>query len=330
MHVSAVQPFFSHQLVDLSQESEKYKAVYSPQPEIGAPRMGVTAEFLQHAESYFQKYQSYDYIFGLIKRELEAFALHPSGIAVDLGCGFGNTIIPVLEHYPDLNVIGVDISPDLLAILNRETSRRALDSRCVAIAMDAQRDYFMQGFADIVFGGAVLHHMIDPEKVVRIALKTLKPGGHAIFFEPFENGHAILRIAYDEIAAQASRRKAKGKGLDFLAALRTDIAVRTHRDLYPGYEQIWPNLDDKWMFTPTYFRRVAKDVGARDVIIKPLHDLDGMFSRQARVALTQYGGLPCPECLPAWAWEILARYDNLFSQDMKEELIIEGSIVFVR
>lgn len=292
--------------------------------------MGVSAEFLEHAESYFQKYQSYDYIFSLIKREVDAFALTPSGIAVDLGCGFGNTVIPILEHFPNLQVIGVDISPDLLSILKRETSKRSLNERCVAIAMDAQHDYFVDGFADIVFGGAVLHHMVNPEKVVRIALKILKPGGHAIFFEPFENGHAILRIAYDEILAEAQRRGIQGKGFDFLSALRLDIAVRTHREQYPGYEKIWPNLDDKWMFTPTYFQRVADEVQARKVIVKPLHDNEAMFTRQAKVALSQYGGLPCPECLPDWAWQILDRYDHMFSQDMKEELIIEGSIVFVR
>lgn len=328
MNLSSIQPFFFEPLVDLSFESSKYSSVYSPQPEVGRPRHGVTEQFLDKAESYFEKYQSYDYIFSLIKRELDVFGINPGHLGVDFGSGFGNSVIPILEHYPELRIIAVDISPDLLAILNREITRRCLDSRCAAIAMDAQNDYFVDEFADIVFGGAVLHHMVDPAKVVRTSLKLLRPGGHAIFLEPFENGHALLRIAYEEILAEGRRRGDTCGGFDALKALSLDIAVRTHRENYPGYEQVWPNLDDKWMFTRTYFERVAKEVGAKSVSFRSFQANERCFSQQTEVALSLYCGLTCPQALPDWAWKILDCYDKIFTDELKQELIIEGSIVF--
>lgn len=330
MSTTLFQQYFSEPLVDLSCEAPKYASVYSPQPEVGLPRLGVSAEFLEKSETYFQNYQRYDYIFGLIERELQAFGISPEGTAIDFGCGFGNTVIPMLEHFPTLTMICVDISPDLLAILNREAAKRQLKERCFAVAMDAQRDYFGDSFADIVFGGAVLHHMVRPEAVVETTLKVLKPGGHAIFLEPFENGHAILRLAYEEILERASRQKEARPAFEFLRGLSLDIAVRTKRAAYPGFEQKWQTLDDKWMFTKSYFEKIADAAGAQLVRFRPLHKTENCFSIQTTMALTHYGGFKCPEALPDWAWDILARYDNFFSEEMKQDLLIEGSIVFTK
>ena len=132
-----------------------------------------------------------------MQSELEALGIEPSGIAVDFGSGFGNTVIPLLENYRDLSIVATDISPDLLAILLREAGKRGIRDRCAAVSLDAQRDYFAEGFADIVFGGAVLHHLAEPEALLTTVMRVLKPGGHAIFFEPFENGHSVLRLAYE-------------------------------------------------------------------------------------------------------------------------------------
>ncbi len=330
MTTAYFQQYFSEPLVDLSCEAPRYASVYSPKPEVGLPRFGVSAEFLEKSESYFEKFQQYDYIFGLIERELKAFGITPEGTAIDFGCGFGNTVIPILEHFPSLKMICVDISPDLLVILNREAEKRRMKERCLAVAMDAQRDYFGESFADIVFGGAVLHHMVKPEKVVETTLKVLKPGGHAIFLEPFENGHAVLRLAYEEILEKARLQKEAGPAFEFLRGLALDIAVRTKRAEYPGFENKWESLDDKWMFTKTYFEKIARDAGAKGVQFRPLHEIGNCFTKQTTMALSQYGGFKCPDALPGWAWKIIERYDDFFSEDMKQDLLIEGSIVFTK
>jgi len=230
----------------------------------------------------------------------------------------------LLEHFSTLNVIATDISPDLLAILRRESIKRNIDNRCTVVAMDAQRDYFKPEIADIVFGCAVLHHMAEPDKVIRTALKVLKPGGHAIFFEP------IMRLAFLEILATAKLKNEAGPGFDFLANMNMDIVVRTHRQRYPGFSETWHTLDDKWLFSRNYFENICHSVGASKVTIRSLHEPLLQFTEQTKVAITAYGGLPC-ESLPQWAWDIIARYDNEhFSPEMKRELIIEAAVILTK
>jgi predicted O-methyltransferase YrrM len=323
--------YFTVPLVELGAEDKKYDGVFCPEPELGRPKLGVSELLLSGAEQYYRNYQQFDTIFALIDIELRTIHYKPAGVAVDFGSGFGNTVIPLLEHFPELRIVATDISPDLLAILRREALKRNVAERCTLVAMDAQRDYFEPGFADCVFGGAVLHHLVDPGSLIRTAVKVLKPGGHAIFLEPFENGHAILRLAYGEILDEAKRRGKSGPGFDYLAELSKDIAVRTHRRAYPGWSEQWSTIDDKWLFTRTFFDAIRQSVGASDLRIRPLHDTVAPFTSHSIKVFTEYRKLPCPDALPSWAWDILQRYDqDAFSPDMKRDLVIEGAVVITK
>ena len=89
---------------------------------------------------------------------------------------------------------------------------RGLTDRCVAVAMDAQKDYVRPASADLVVGSAILHHLVEPAPFVEQAMRILRPGGAAIFFEPFEGGYAILRLICQEIVREAGRRKDDSSG----------------------------------------------------------------------------------------------------------------------
>lgn len=328
--VSKANRYFNVPLVDLKETDEKYKGVLCPEPEVSLPKIGVSDSLLSGAEQYFEKYQQYGYIYGLIKEVLDSFNYQPSGIAVDFGSGFGNTVIPLLENFPELTIIASDISPDLLAILRREAHKRDLHERCIAVAMDAQRDYFKPEIADITFGCAMLHHMAEPEKVVRTALRVLKPGGRAIFLEPFEIGCAILRLAYLEILREAKRLGLQGPGYNFIENINMDIYVRTHRQRLEGWSERWYHLDDKWLFSRSYFEEICKEMGAKQVDIRSLHDSDAIFTNHTRSTLKSYGGLD-EDALPKWAWDILERYDHEhFSPEQKKELILEGLVLITK
>lgn len=323
--------YFSAPLADLATTDPKYAGVLCPEPELNRPKVGVTETLLSGAEDYFKKYENFSYIFGLLKGELDALGVEPRGIAVDFGSGFGNTVIPLLENYRELSIVATDISPDLLAILLREASKRGIGDRCAAVALDAQRDYFAEGFADIVFGGAVLHHLAEPDALLKTVVRILKPGGHAIFFEPFENGHSVLRLAYEEILARAKAEQATGPGFDFLAGLAKDIAVRSHRRSYPEFSEAWFNLDDKWLFTHSYFDRMRHLTGASDLRIRPFNNRLQPFTKHTQNSLVNYAGLTIPDSLPDWAWEVLRRFDeDAFSADMRNDLVIEGAVVLTK
>ncbi len=300
--------------------------VFTPQPEASLAKHGVSAAFLTHAEEYFTRFKNYGYLYNLMSETFKRLDYVPKGLVVDFGSGFGNSVIPLLENF-DVKVIATDISPDLLKILQREARLQGLQDRCAAVAQDAQNCYFLPNHADLVVGCAVLHHMVEPMAVVRAAMTVLKPGGKAIFFEPFELGHQILRIAYLQILSEANLRMEKGAGFDYLAALNEDIRVRTHRNRLTEFKNSWKNLDDKWMFCTSHFKSISDELGCK-IEILPLHDNQHQFTRQTKVALESYGGLKCPGALPGWAWSILNDFDeNLFSPEGLIDLPIEACVV---
>lgn len=300
--------------------------VFMPQPEASLPKHGVSAAFLTHAEEYFTRFKNYGYLYTLMNETFKRLDYVPKGLVVDFGSGFGNSVIPLLENY-DVRVIATDISPDLLKILQREARSRGFQDRCAAVAQDAQNCYFLPKRAELVVGCAVLHHMVEPMAVVKAATTVLKSGGKAIFFEPFELGHQILQIAFKQILAEATHRKAKGAGFDYLTALNQDIHVRTHRNNLAEFKNRWKNLDDKWMFCASHFKKFSDELGCK-IEILPLHDNRHQFTRQTKVALESYGGLKCPDALPDWAWSILNDFDeNYFSPEGLMDLPIEACVV---
>jgi SAM-dependent methyltransferase len=318
-------PLFMVPLVDLCEENKAFAGVLTPQPEFGKPREGVDEVFLGNAEDYYKKYQSFDYWRPLLRDATSRVGITDASLIVEFGCGFGNSTLPLLDLFPRAQIIASDISPNLLVILNRLLAGRSLSSRCLVVAMDAQKDYVVHGRADLVVGSAILHHLVNPGMFVKRAIDLLRPGGAAIFFEPLEGGNAILRAICLEVVREAAWRGEKGAAIEFAGTMGAALEPQIFRDRQPG----WEKKNDKWAFPRSVLDRLASDAGAR-VTIYPLHDTNGQFRRQFSYALQTYGGLS-EKTLPVWAWEIFDRYDReTFSPEMLVDLAVEGCVIFRR
>lgn len=318
---------FKVPLVDMGSFDPKYAGVLTPEAEIGRPKIGVSDILLSGAETYFSKFENFGYIYSLLKTAIDRMDRPLGGLVLDFGSGFGNTVIPILAEHPNVRVLAMDISPDLLAICARESTKRGLGDRCRVVAMNVEQDYLKHGIADAVFGGAILHHMNNPRGVVQTAINVLKPGGSAVFLEPFESGHSELRVAYSQILEEAERRGETGPAFIQLRCINQDIEVRTHRDDPNPPDFTWGHLDDKWLFTKSYFENMAERVGASNVRLERIHPVENMFSNHTTTVLN-YGGLTRSD-LPKWGWDIIQRFDeDFYSSDRKRELYIEAMVIF--
>ncbi|CAG4889260.1 class I SAM-dependent methyltransferase [Paraburkholderia gardini] len=321
---------FTSPLVDLGDhEDQRFAKVLTPAPEVGAKREGVSATFLENAEEYYKKHEFFDYWREALKNALLLAGVKDASTIVEYGCGFGNSTLPLLDIFPNAKIISMDISPNLLTILQRLLVARGLDGRCTPIALDVHKPYIREGVADVVVGSAILHHLVEPGKCVGAAMRVLKPGGSAIFFEPFEAGHAMLRIAIREMCAAAAIREFSSPALTWLAEISAEWMLQIKRDQLPN----WKSLDDKWLFPRSVLQNIADDVGA-ELIIKPLRNnraSDRPFAKHLRYFLESWKSID-PEdtkMMPDWAWEIVARYDDeFFSSGLKEDLMFEGTVVF--
>src|ERR1700722_2865706 len=197
---------FNEPLVALGDcEAEAFRGVVTPKGEVGQERHGVNAVFLENAEAYYQKYQGFSYWRMLLVQALGHINVDDANMIVEYGCGFGNATLPMLDILPNSKIIASDISPNLLAILDGLLVSRGLKQRCVAVAMDAHKPYLREESADLIFGAAILHHLTEPSEFIGSALRVLKPGGWAFFFEPLEGGLAVLRLICEEVVRESKR-----------------------------------------------------------------------------------------------------------------------------
>lgn len=284
----------------------------------------VSSQFTADAGDYHRRYAASDHFEALFAQALAAsrVKVRPNPRILDLGSGSGvNSVIPCQRLFPGAQIVAADLSVELLEILARHAG--AEDVCCVA--MDAMSRHAAPGAFDLVTGASILHHLERPQKGIDAAGHALRPGGCAIFLEPF-HGWAILRLAYERILAESALR---GGALDpaiagVLGAIAGDIAARTNPDPFaPGLAE----LDDKWLFSRAHVERWARDAGFAAVSFVPHNDHASLYLDATAIQLKLSG---VDASLPPWAADVIAGYDAALPLQAKRELMLEGSIVMTK
>ena len=243
-----------------------------------------------------------------------------------LGSGSGNSVIPLLEQFPKAQIVASDISPQLLAILRDYSAKNGMGERLSLVCMDAGKDFYVPNTFDLVVGAAILHHIVDPANLLKAIFGALRPGGFAIFFEPFEDGNAIIRLAYRQILKCSQASTLDPKITKFLQCMSDYLSIPMDR---PRSDPIFQSTDDKWLFSRNYFYELGEKLGAKRTITYPIHDTKRCFSAQTETLMRIGFQLP-PEAMPVWAWAMIGDFDSLLSSRVKEELPIEGCVIFCK
>jgi SAM-dependent methyltransferase len=134
----------------------------------------------------------------------------PKDVAIlELFCGRGNGLV-ALERLGFTRVLGVDLSPRLIAMHNGRARCCVADCRVLPVRTDSQ---------DVVIVQGGLHHLQElPEDLRRVVdevRRALAPGGLFIVVEPWLTPflHVVHRVTYSRLAR---RRWSK---LDALATM---------------------------------------------------------------------------------------------------------------
>jgi ubiquinone/menaquinone biosynthesis C-methylase UbiE len=176
---------------------------------------------------------------------------------LDVGCGLGDLTYGLAQtpFISSSRIYAFDHSVESL----RQASAVNLPSNgnCVHFsAQDALHLFFAPGSFDLVAGSAVLHHFLDYPGFLREAARILKPGGIAIFAEPFFDGYfwpalflklAIEECGFDVNSPEFSRASVIGI-VQFMAR---------HRGNTPELE----HMTDKHYFRESELLMAAHDAG---------------------------------------------------------------------
>ena len=286
----------------------------------------ITDQFKTNAEEYHRRYAASDHFEALFRQALDATRLQVAErpLILDLGSGSGvNSVVPCRRLFPGARVVATDLSGELLAMLANYAIDNAAVDQVVCVKMDAMSQKVRPGGFDLVTGASILHHLDSPGDGLMAAGHALKPGGHAIFFEPF-NGWAIVRLAFERILAEAAlRREALDPALDSaVRQLIHDVAERSPE----SYSQDRAGLDDKWLFSRYRIEVAARAAGFDSVRFVPHNDHATLYRDVAATHLrlsVGHDGLRFPD----WAAAILDGFDAALTLNAKRELMVEGTIV---
>ncbi len=290
----------------------------------------ISDQFKANAGDYHARYAASGHFEKMFRKALAATEITVAAepLILDLGSGSGvNSIVPCFNLFPGARQVATDLSAELLAILADYAAQEQLAARVVCVVMDAMGEHVAPGQFDLVTGASILHHLERPKIGLQAAARALKPGGHAIFMEPFD-GHGVLRLAYERILAEAELR---GEALEpevarVLNNMIVDITARTLPDpTAPSFS----HLDDKWLFSREHLEAAGRASGFSEVRFVPHHDHATLYRDMAYVHLRLGAGLDNP-VLPDWAIAILDGCDAALPGPVKRLLMLEGSIVYTK
>jgi SAM-dependent methyltransferase len=289
----------------------------------------ISEQFTAGAGDYHARYAASRHFEKMYRKVLSAgLGVAANPLILDLGSGSGvNSIVPCFALLPGARQVATDLSGDLLAILARYAADVGLSDRVACVVMDAMSDRVTHGRFDLVTGSAILHHLTRPRDGLEAAARALKPGGHAIFMEPFD-GYGLLRLAYERILTEAELRAdpLSPEVAGVLRAMILDIAARTHADPDTPAPA---HLDDKWLFSREQLEAAGRASGFSEVRFVPHNDHATLYRDMAFVQLRLGAGVD-DLTLPDWAMAILDGMDAALPGPVKRLLMLEGTVVFTK
>lgn len=111
---------------------------------------------------------------------------------LDLGCGYGRLSRELLDAYPNVETVGVDISENYVKLYNED-----LKPRGWAIKADIRKLPFKKNYFDVVIVVTTLMYLtnkFDQQKCLKDLFGFLKPGGKFVIIERNPIGNNIVTL----------------------------------------------------------------------------------------------------------------------------------------
>jgi SAM-dependent methyltransferase len=116
-------------------------------------------------------------------RMIDLLDLEPGMTACDLGCGNGyHTLMMATRVAPDGKVVGVDIQPEMLVMLEKRASAEGV-TNIETVEGELHDPKLPAGQFDLVLMADVYHEFSHPEQMLAAIRRALKPDGLAVLVE---------------------------------------------------------------------------------------------------------------------------------------------------
>jgi 2-polyprenyl-3-methyl-5-hydroxy-6-metoxy-1,4-benzoquinol methylase len=148
---------------------------------------------------------------------------------LDVGCGLGSN--SVLLAKLGARVTGIDISPKSIEVAGKRAEAAGVGANCRFLCSPLETAPLAPGSFDIIWGEAILHHLIPELPLILGKLvECTKPGGWMIFGEPVNLNQTLRRIRLAmpvSTDATPDERPLEPAELDIVRRYVTDLHLRT-------------------------------------------------------------------------------------------------------
>jgi SAM-dependent methyltransferase len=154
--------------------------------------MGQDAWYVPETVAFFAiRAETWDTQFGddmpAYRWAVDALAIRPGAVAVDVGCGTGRALPPLRAAVgPTGAVVGVDLTEQML----RAAAGLGRDRDATLVLADARSLPLRDAAADVVFAAGLVHHLPDTDAALAELARVSAPGGQLALFSP--TGRAAL------------------------------------------------------------------------------------------------------------------------------------------
>lgn len=191
----------------------------------------------------------------------------PPGTVVDVGAGTGTGTRALARRFPAARLVAVDSSALMLERLEAAARSQGMTDRLRVVQADLDVGWPEVGAVDIAWAASSLHHVADPDRVLRDVYTALNPGGLLVVIEmdslprflpdDVGQGRPGLEARCHQAMAQASwnwhpnwRSNLEQTGFEIAAEETFDIEVNpaapsTERYARAFLSSLRSSLDDK-------------------------------------------------------------------------------------
>ena len=119
------------------------------------------------------------------------------GRILDVATGTGDLAIAMARRIRDVQVLGVDLSEQMLAVARRKIEARGLDGRIVLDRGDAERLAVADASVDVATVAFGVRNFGDLGAGLRELARTIKPGGIVVILEFSRPRNRVFRALYE-------------------------------------------------------------------------------------------------------------------------------------
>jgi len=106
-----------------------------------------------------------------------AVGMRSEGQAADLGCGPGYLVLELAKWAPSLQIVGIDVSDEMLAEAKAQALQRGAGDRVTFALGDVRSIPLPDASLDLIVSTLSLHHWGNPVETLDEIDRVLRPGG---------------------------------------------------------------------------------------------------------------------------------------------------------